>query len=143
MEIQVSPACRAHDMKNQLICCPVLLCGTFPFIRLYNTRVAVMVLYTCVLYPAQENLAEEKPIRTLNCKKVVRGQCCLLTKREALLSFFPFIFSFIYLFIFIFHLPFILTNASIHILPVFPLYSIIFCSTCYVAISFCHSRMVA
>lgn len=59
-----------------------------------------MALYTCVLYPAQENLAEEKPIRTLNCKKVVRGQCCLLTKREALLSFFHLFFLlFIYLFL--------------------------------------------
>lgn len=56
-------------------------------------------------------------------------------KRISLL-FFP-IFFFIYLFIFTFNLSFILTSASIYIFfPVFPLYSIIFCSTCYVAISF-------
>lgn len=77
--------------------------GLFSFIRLYNTRVAVMALYTCVLYSAQENLAEEKPIRTLNCKSCAWTVLFTDEKRSSPLFFS--IYFFLYLFIY-FYLPF-------------------------------------
>lgn len=87
---------------------------------------SLVYMYIRIPYSAQEDLSEEKPTRTLNCKKDARGQRCLLAKRESLFSHPPSVFFFFYLSTF--HSPFIFTSSTIYVFfPffVFPLYAYI------------------
>lgn len=70
-------------------------------------------------YSAQEDLTEEKPTRTLKCKKAARGQRCLLAKRESLFSLpLSVFFSLLFNYLSIFHPPYSYQLNHIRILPV-------------------------